>query len=276
LRHDPRLSILVFMKYSGTSIATAAFALALLAPVGLSAQAIRMAWFTLPPHVFAPIGDGPPTGPAIALFEAIAARMGYEVRWVGPLPLSRIDLGRESGELNIDGGILTIKTPELDKQLLYPSRPFFASIPCLGLRADNPLRRIESIRDIDGYRIGFVKALQPIYPTLIAEHRDRLVLDELSGDDWTTRNILKLLKGRLDAVFELNRYSLSYAAAMAGVGSEIKILLLDADPGDHYFVFHKTSPRAQALLDAYERAVAGFKFDYEAMVEAEIARRAAK
>jgi hypothetical protein len=139
---------------------------------------------------------------------------------------------------------------------------------------DGPLRRIGSIQDIDGYRIGFVKTQSPVYPSFIADHADRLVLDELAGEDWTLRNIKKLLEGRLDAVFELNKYSLSYNARMAGVEDNIRILPLPTSPIDHYYVFSRNSPRARALVEAYDRAVAGFKFDYDSMLEAEIARRA--
>jgi ABC-type amino acid transport substrate-binding protein len=254
-----------------------AAALALTAPLSASAQAIRMAWTALPPHIFAQEGaegGGPPTGPTIALFESIAARMGYRVDWVGPLPLSRITSERETGDLKLDGATMSIMTPDWLKQQLYPSRPYFSAVPCIAVRSDNPLHKVDSIADIDGYRIGWATTLASIYPPIIADHKDRLVLDELGGEDWIARNLQKLAVGRLDAVFELNRYSLAYAAAMEGLADKVRILLLPGDPLNHYFVFNRNSPRAQALLDAYERAVAGMKFDYGAMLDAEIARRA--
>jgi ABC-type amino acid transport substrate-binding protein len=249
-------------------------ALSIAAPFHASGQAIRMSWFTLPPHVFPSEGGGRPTGPTIELFDAIAARMGYKVDWVGPIPISRLDSERETGELRLDGGILTVKTATSVKQLLYPSRPYFSATPCLGVLADNPLRRIDSIEDIDGYRIGFVRTFASVYPPFLADNRDRLDIEELSGADWTRRNVQKLVEGRLDAVFELNEYSLLYEAEMAGAGGRVKIVYLPSAPLDHYFVFNRNSPRAQALLDAYERAVAGMKFDYGAILDAEIALRA--
>jgi len=229
-----------------------------------------MAWFSLPPHVFAPIGDGPPTGPTIALFEAIASRMGKRVEWIGPIPLNRLGQEQQTGELGIDGTILHMRTPVTAKLLLFPSRPYFVAAPSLGLRADNPLSKIEGIKDIAGYRIGFVKTLSSNYPPFLAENRDLIVIDELSGEDWTARNLRKLLEGRLDAVYERNQYNLPYAATIAGIGDRIKVVPLPMEPIGHYFVFHKTSPRAQALLEAYERAVRGFAFDYDEMVKAEM------
>jgi ABC-type amino acid transport substrate-binding protein len=263
-------------------IALAAAALALLTPSAASEEAIRMSWFTLPPHVFPPesaaAADGtplPPTGPTIALFDAIAARMGYRVEWVGPIPLSRLDSERETGELKLDGGVMTVKTRTSVKQLLYPARPYFSAVPCLGVRSGDPLRKIASIEDIAGYRIGFVKTGAAVYPPIIADHRDRLVLDELAGEDWTLRNIQKLLEGRIDAVFELNEYSLSYNAAIAGAEGRMRILSLPGAPLDHYFVFNRNSPRAGALVEAYDRAAAGYRFDYDAMLKEELARRRA-
>jgi ABC-type amino acid transport substrate-binding protein len=243
----------------------------------LPAQAIRMAWFTVPPHMFPPKdGTTIPTGPTIDLFNAIAARMGYSVEWVGPIPLSRLDRDRETGELGLDGGVLTIKVDDWTGYILYPKQPYFVAEPCFAVRSDNPLKKIDSIRDIEGYRIGFAMTLKGFYPSIILDNRDKLVIDEITGEDWTSRNIQKLLDGRLDAVYELNKYTLVYSATVAGVADKIKILLLPADPLAHYFVFNKTSPSGRELLEAYERAVAGMKFDYNAMLEAEIARRMKK
>lgn len=256
---------------------TVFIALILAGGIAASGQPIRMAWFTVPPHMFPPQdGSLAPTGPTIELFNAIAARMGYSVEWVGPIPLSRLDRDRETGELGLDGGVLTIKVDDWTQYILYPKQPYFVAEPCFAVRNDNPLKKIDSIRDIEGYRIGFAMTLKGIYPSIILDNRDKLVIDEITGEDWTSRNIQKLLDGRLDAVYELNRYTVLYSARMAGVADKIKILLLPADPLAHYFVFNKTSPRAQELLQAYERAVAGMKFDYNAMLEAEIARRTKK
>jgi ABC-type amino acid transport substrate-binding protein len=250
-------------------------ALILAGGIAASGQPIRMAWFTVPPHMFPP-QDGAlqPTGPTIELFNAIAARMGCTVEWVGPVPLSRLDRDRETGELGLDGGVLTIKIEDWTRYLLYPKRPYFVAEPCFAVRSDNPIKKIETIRDIEGYRIGFAMTLKGIYPRIILDNRDGLVIDEITGEDWTSRNMQKLLEGRLDAVYELNKYTIIYTAATAGVSDKIKILLLPADPLDHYFVFNKTSPRARELLDAYERAVAGFPFDYNAMLDETIKREA--
>jgi ABC-type amino acid transport substrate-binding protein len=231
-----------------------------------------MAWFPVPPHVFAGPAGKPPTGPTIALFEAIAARMGRAVEWVGPIPINRLGDYQKTGGMSLDGTILHIKTPAVIDLLYYPSHPYFVARPCLAVRSDNPLPSIRTIDDIKGYRIGFIKTLSSNYPAFIADHRDVLVIDELSGEGWVSRNLQKLLSGRLDAVYERNQYTLPYQAAIDGVQAKIKVLLLPVDPIPHYFVFHRSSPRAAELLRRYESAVAGWDFDYDAMVQAELRR----
>jgi len=238
----------------------------------VAAPVIRMAWFPVPPHVYASEDGGAPTGPTIDLFNAIAKRMGYKVEWVGPLPIYRLGIYQKTGEMNLDGAIMHMKSPVTLSLLYFPSRPFFMARPSIAIRIDNPLMTVQSINDIRGYRIGFVKTLAGGYPPLIDEHRNQLVMDELSGQDWTRRNLNKLLAGRLDAVYERNQYSLPYQAAMDGVEDQIKVLSFPSAPIPYYFVFHRTSPQGFELLEKYEKAVAGMEFDYDALVLAEMKR----
>jgi len=254
----------------------AVFALGISSLASSGAQSIRMAWFPVPPHSF-PAADGKgPTGPSIELFERIAARMGCGVEWIGPLPINRLGEYQKTGELGLDGSILHIKTPAVADLLLYPSRPYFVARPSLAVLYDNPIARVRTIEDIEGYRIGFVKTLSSNYPAFIGEHRDRLRIDELSGEGWVGRNLQKLLSGRLDAVYERNHYTLPYQARLDGIEDRIKVLDLPVDPIPHYFAFHRSSPRAAELLERYEEAVAGLAFDYDAMVQAEIAALSAR
>ena len=242
-----------------------------------AARPIRMAWFPVPPHVYATAEGGPPTGPTIVLFNAIAARMGVAVEWVGPIPINRLGIYQKTGEMDLDGTILHIKTPAVIDLLYYPSRPYFIATPCLAVRAENPLMAIRSIGDILGYRIGFVKTLSSNYPPFINDHRGELILDELSGEGWVGRNLEKLLSGRLDAVYERNQYSIPYQAILDGIEEKIRVLEIPAEPIPHYFVFHRTSARGAELLRKYEEAVQGMDFGYDAMVRAEIeALRTAK
>jgi len=97
-----------------------------------------------------------------------------------------------------------------------------------------------------------------------------VILDEPGGEDWTSRNLQKLLAGRLDAVYERNRYTLVYQAVVDSVEDKIKVLSIPAEPIGHYFVFHRTSSQGAELLKLCEQAVGGWEFDYEARVQVEI------
>lgn len=250
-----------------------AVGLLLLLGVPAPAETLRMAWFVVHPHVFASPDGKSPIGPSVELFSQIAKRMGCKVEWVGPLPLSRLGSEQKSaiGSLRLDGTFLHIKTPAIERYLLYPRAPYFIGHPSLAVLATNPLTRIRGIEDIRGYRIGFVKTASLSYPPIILANRNVLILDNLSGENWTSRNLQKLLANRLDAVYERNQYTLAFQAAVDGIADQVKILDLPGEAIPHYFVFHRNSKRASGLLDRYEEAVAGMKFDYDAIVRSAIA-----
>jgi ABC-type amino acid transport substrate-binding protein len=255
---------------------TVLLTLLLLAPVSLSAETIRMAWFTVPPHISVAEDGVTPTGPSILLFESIAARMGCTVEWVGPIPLNRLGTLQKSRDMNLDGAILHVKTEANTPYLYYPSQPYFIGIPSLAVRADNPLNKIRSIEDIKGYRIGFVKTSSLKYAPIIEDNRDKVIIDDLTGENWTSRNLAKVLTHHLDAAYERNQYTLAFQAAIENISDKIKILPLSDYPMPHYYVFQKNSPKGADLLRRYEQAITGWTFDYDAMVKAEIKRLTAK
>lgn len=260
------------IKYFLVGLMSALTVLLLLPPGSPAAETIRMAWFALPPHVI-PSEDGKmPTGPTISLFEAIATRMGCKVEWVGPIPLNRLPIYQKTGEVKLDGAFLHIKTEAILPFLYYPRKPFFIGIPSLAVRSDNPLKEIRSFEDIKGYRIGFVKLQSVKYPPIIENNRDKVMLDELTGENWSGRNLAKLLAHRLDAVYERNQYTSAYHATVDKISDRIKIIPLPGPSIRHYYVFHKSSPRGADLLRRYERATAEWNFNYDAMVIAEIKR----
>ena len=157
------------------------------------AETIRMVWFIVPPHVTVADDGVTPQGPTITLFNAIAQKMGYTVKWYGPLPLTRLGLYQKQSESAIDGTILHIKTPAVFPYLYYPHEPYFIGKPSLAVRADDALTFIKTIEDLRGYRIGFVKTFSMSYPPFIKNSRDTVIIDDLTGENWTSRNLGKLL-----------------------------------------------------------------------------------
>ena len=242
----------------------------------LQAETIRMAWFAVPPHVVASADGVTPRGPTIDLFNRIAGRMGCTVEWVGPYPISRVGQEQKAGSGSLDGTILHVKTTAVAPYLLYPGRGYFIARPCIAVRRESPLRKVTSIDDISGFRIGFVKMLSLSYPPMIYNNLDKVTIDDLTGDNWTSRNLARVLLGRIDAAYERNQYTLSYQAALDGIDSRVRVIELPVDPIPHYFVFHRNSKKAEKLLRLYERAVAGMNIDYDAMVRAELGRAGKK
>lgn len=232
-----------------------------------------MGWFVIPPHVFAQPDGLHPEGPSVELFNRIAKQMGCDVQWVGPLPLTRLgsEQRAKKGSLGLDGSPLHTKTPTIERYLLYPRTPYFLGRPSVAVRAADPLTEIRSAQDLKGYRIGFVRTPSGTYPSIIADHRGELILDELSGEDWTTRNLSKLLANRLDGVYERNQYTLAYQAAAEGISDKVRILPLPTESIPFYFVFHRNSPAGKDLLRRYEETVSRMKFNYDAMVREAIA-----
>jgi hypothetical protein len=109
-----------------------------------------------------------------------------------------------------------------------------------------------------------------MYPAFIRANTDKIVLDELVGDDWTARNLAKLMANRLDAVFECNQYAIAFQAARAGFLEQIKILPLPGDGNAHYFAFFRNSAKAERLVKKYDSAAASLGTDFDAMVRAEL------
>lgn len=235
------------------------------------AETIRMAWFVVPPHVTI-AEDGTPTGPTISLFETIAARMGCTVEWVGPIPIKRLGEYQKTGGMDLDGAYMYQKTEDNTRYLFYPAVPYFIGIPSLAVRLDDPLEEINSIEDIEGYRIGYVKTLSSRYIPMIEDHRDKVIINDLTGDDFTSRNLHKVLSRRLDGAYERNQYTLAFQAALDNISDQIKIVSIRGYPIPHYYVFNKNASGGADLLRRYEEAVAGMDFDYDAMVKAEIER----
>lgn len=245
--------------------------LLILHPGAGRAETIRMAWFPVPPHVTI-AEDGTPTGPTISLFEAISGRMGCTVEWVGPIPIKRLGEYQRVGGRDLDGTYMYQKTEGNTRYLYYPKAPYFTGIPSLAVRAEDPLLEITSIEDIEGYRIGYTKTLSSRYIPLIENNRHRVVIDDLTGAKFTSRNLRKVLSRRLDGAYERNQYTLEFLVALDNIADQIKIVPIRGYPIPHYYVFHKNASKSADLLRRYEAAVEEMAFDYDEMVKAEIER----
>lgn len=226
------------------------------------AETIKMAWFVLPPHMYPDEGSGQPRGAGIAYFEAVAAKMGYTVEWVGPFPLNRFADTVHNARGGVVGQLFGVRFPMYEPYLHFTDVPFYEMQASLAVRQDNPLTAIHTIDDIEGYRIGFTSGAGGYTPFLEA-HRDQLHFEELFGDDWMARNLRMLADDRVDAVFDRNAHALPFAAAQLKLDTQIKILPLPDEPIGAYVAFSKAAPQHDRLVEAYNAAVKSVDFSYD-------------
>ena len=234
-----------------------------------AADPIKMGYFMLPPLQYIDEAATPPTGASIAYFEALSSQMGYEVEWVGPLPLLRLSEHLKRGL--VDGTVGFNKFSALADFLYYTNTPMFLAQPTLFVRKDNPLTRIRSIEDIRGYHIGLNVSISGIYTPLIDDHRDALSLETLGGEEWIDQNIRKLRAGRIDAIFARHPYSILFVTAKLRVDDQIKTLSIPDPPTPMYVVFSKASKRGRELLEQCNAVLPQFDLNHDELVQKELA-----
>lgn len=233
------------------------------------AERITMGYFPHKPHQFLPDGATKPRGAMIAYFEMMASKMGYEVEWVGPLPFTRLlDYLREG---KIDGAVNLAVFPEIQQIVLYGNQPIHFSQSVFMVRKENPLTNITSGQDVEGYRVAWLTNVSVL--PFMQENRSHFQMDYVPQSEtvWQ-QQVKKLLLGRVDALYELNEYTLPYAAKELGVHDQIKVLPLPDPPIPMYVGFSKQSPRARLLLEQYNAVQADTSFnhdDYATLIQQE-------
>jgi ABC-type amino acid transport substrate-binding protein len=233
-----------------------------------SAEPIKMGYFILPPHQYVDSDNSKPKGSGIRYFEVLASKMGYTVEWKGPFPLLRLSEKLKSGA--IEGTVGFNKFPQLEQFLDYAATPMYFARPILVVHKENALKKITSVNNIRGWRIGTISTISGVYTPFIDEHRDMFILDALGGNKWAENNIRKLLKGRLDAIFERNQFTLPFVAAKMKVYSQINVLYVPDPPTPMYVAFSKASKRSRILMEKCNMAIPLLTQSYEQMAQSEI------
>lgn len=236
-----------------------------------AAETINMGYFHLPPHMYTVKGGDRPRGASIAYFETVAARMGYDVKWIGPLPLPRlIDYlvtGNKIYSEKLDGTIHFPRNDGMQKIFNYPDHPFYFMQSVFAVKIDNPLTEISVIDDVRDYRIGMHHV--PVPTQFILSNRDKLHIERIPGAKWVKRNLRKLLAHRIEAIYDLNQFSIPFEALRLKLNERIKVLPLPEAPEGVYAVFAKTSSKGKIILKRYNYAVQNVKIDYLELVEKE-------
>jgi len=234
-------------------------------PATLCAETVRMGYFEIKPHMYEDSKTGKPAGASIRYFESIAKEMGYEVEWTEVLPFPRLIHYLKEG--TVDGSLVITRNPEREEFLYYPQRSYHPAHTIFVLRKDNKLEKIESIEDVKGYRVGFL--LGANQTKFIKDHPDDLKMEYIPGQNWVKSNLLKLINGRLDAVYDLNESTMPYEAKILGIQDQIKIIPLPEPPGQLFTVFSKKSEKGSTLVEKYNRVSAESKLRYSDLTDKE-------
>lgn len=239
----------------------------------LFAETIVMGYFPLRPFQYAVSEEEAPRGASITYFNAIAKKMGYEVEWVGPLPLPRLLLYVSQGKATkkgiIDGVVTVIDSEEWRENIFfYPDEPYTRVQSSLFLTRDNELSEITGIEDLDGYTIGF-HCGAPRSP-FFQSSNNHVLFDCMADTSRIENNIDKLLLGRIDAYYDLNEHSFLFEALLLGKNDKIKIIPLPEPPQNIFIGFSKSSPKGALLLEQYNIAVKDLDLNYDDILKNEM------
>lgn len=216
-------------------------------------DSIKIGYFDHKPHQYLDTQTGEVRGAAVRYFERVAFEMGYEVEWVGPLPNKRMFFFVKQGKM-LDGIAHLYPQKELEELLYYAKKPHYLAKPIVVVRSASGLRAIRSAEDLDGSTVLWIKDTMP--SPYIANHKSLLRMKYINPAEkllWQ-RSLQMLLHGRVDAVHELNEFTIPYAAKTMNVDKEIKVIPLPEPPVAFYSTFSRKSPLGKVLLEKYNEA----------------------
>lgn len=223
-------------------------------------ETIKIGYFDHKPHQYFNEIKNRPCGATIVYFEMTAKRMGYNVEWVGPLPMFRLIQYLKEG--TIDGTAHMVKTPDLKNIVYYADQPFHYAQPIFVVRSENTLKKISTIEDIKGYRVGWIGAVDDFPPSpFIEKHLEQIHIETVSGTGMWEQQLKKLLIGRVDAVHDLNEYTLLYEAKVLHINHKIRVLPLPEDPIPVLVMFSRNSSKGERLVRQYNTLFSEMHFD---------------
>ena len=213
----------------------------------LHSETIKIGYFELEPYVGGQAGQKP-TGASVDYWEKhLAPQMGVTIEWVGPLTVPRLLKDLESGA--IDAIVLMAKNPERASKFLFPSQPYTTQEASIVVLKTSPIKKINKIEELYGLNIGYhAGAFVPPYMK-----NDKIKIDFTTSETYKQDNFNKLLKGRIDCIFDVNDISNLIEAKMFGHSDKIRLIKLPVAPTNIYSLF-VNSDRGKSFLAAYEKA----------------------
>lgn len=203
---------------------------------------LNVGYFSLAPHTHS---NAALRAPAFCYFDLLAERMQLQVKY-HHLPLSR--LLKQLADNQLDMALILAKNNERQQQFIYPAEAFFVTKPALAVRPElaTDIQRFMQRRDysIVLWQQGYRSAELNNFP-------GRTII--LTGDNIAGRAVEMLQKGRADAFYEPDMYSLQYELQQYDLTKQLKILPFETDALSLYSVF--STQAAPRYLAAYEKAL---------------------
>lgn len=212
------------------------------------ADTLKVGFHHLPVHAY--LDDaGQPTGAAVSYFKGLADKMGVDTVSFQQLPLGRLLVLLESGE--IDAALFMGKTPDRVAKFYFPPVPYYLAQPAVAVATTSPLMRVQTADDLKGLKIGVFK--EGYQSSSIQKNSQTLEL--AMGDNIDLRNLQRTLMGRLDAIYSPDIAILRSLVYELGVEQRIRILPLPDPALGVYTIF---SSKAAARYGAkYTETLAG-------------------
>jgi ABC-type amino acid transport substrate-binding protein len=231
------------------------------------ADKLKVLYYNFPPHVITEgdgIKPGAPKGTAVDVWEKyVAPAAGVEIEWVGPIPFARALSLLEDGEA--DAIIFASKNPEREPKYIWPKVPHILDSTGLVVKKSDPLKRIESVKDIQGKSIA--KNNSGYIVPFLSKNKDKFTFEESSGDSAPQQIIAKVVAGRVWAGYVTWPKVLMYHAIKEKVQDQLKIISFPSSDLEGAFaaMSKKLDPSmVKRVSDAIEKT--GKKYDYPKML----------
>lgn len=191
-------------------------------------KSIDIGYYSLPPHAMQFLEA--PTGAAVDyLHEKIFPENQYLITWKF-LPFARVLSELRAGRL--DCAILIAKTTSREQEFKYPDSYLYQTKSGLITLKTHELTDITSLSQLKGMHLGHVSgSVRPKELELLG-----VSFEDISGKDFTRRNIKKLEKGRIDAVYVPTLSHAKYEYEEMNESVEVNFLSLPMIGGHKLYV----------------------------------------
>ena len=220
--------------------------------------------FIHPPLAYLDAATNQPRGAEIAFYSALLKDLGYQPKFVFA-PFPRVLEMIKSGEA--DMGPVVIRSAERDEFAFFSAESVLTLTPVLVVRADSPLKQLNAPADLAGLKIG--AALGVTVPAFFA-NAGLPAFDLVSGDNFTGRNLRKLMIKRFDAFIDVNPLNVTMMAGNLGVAQDIRLIDIPGGGTTYSIILSKKSTKAAELLAGINAALAAKKFSLDSFIQAEL------